>query len=238
MRHNEKRMKDKPATPFIVAIDGPAGAGKSTVAAHLARRFGLLNLETGAMYRALALKALRTGTDPDDAPAMELLTRSTRIELEPADTGNRVLLDGDDVTHEVRTPEVTAAASRVSVHGPVREWMVAAQRALADHATTGVVMEGRDIGTVVFPNAPVKLFLDASPEARGERRFEQGGAAVTREAVVQDMQERDRRDRSREQSPLVAAADAVLVNTTYLTLSEVLSRTAAIVAARIAHSTA
>ncbi len=231
-------MKDKAANPFVVAIDGPAGAGKSTVAAHLASRFSLLNLETGAMYRALALKALRTGTDPDDAPAMEVLTRSTRIELEPADTGNRVLLDGDDVTQDLRTPEVTAAASRVSVHGPVREWMVAAQRALADHATTGVVMEGRDIGTVVFPDAQVKLFLDASPEARGERRFEQGGTAASREAVVQDMQERDRRDRSREQSPLVAAADAVLVDTTNLTLSEVLARTTAIVAARIAHPAA
>lgn len=227
-------MTDQPAahSPFVVAIDGPAGAGKSTVAAHLARRFGLLNLETGAMYRALALKALRGNIHPEDATAAERLTHVTRIELQPADTGNRVLLDGADVTGEVRTPEVTAAASRISVHGAVRDWMVAAQRALATHAAAGVVMEGRDIGTVVFPDAAVKIFLDASPEARGERRYEQGGAAQeSREAIVQEMQERDRRDRSRQQSPLVAAPDAVVVDTTGLSLPEVLDRTEAIVAA-------
>ncbi len=184
------------------------------------------------MYRALALKALRGGTDPDDAAAVTALTHTTRIELQPQATGNRVLLDGVDVTGEVRMSEVTAAASRVSVHGPVREWMVAAQRALAGTASSGVVMEGRDIGTVVFPDAPVKIFLDASPEARGERRFEQAGpAAASREAVVQDMRERDRRDRSREQSPLVPAPDAVLVDTTSLSLPEVVAMAEAIVAA-------
>ena len=231
-----KRMTDtaSPPAPFVVAIDGPAGAGKSTVAAHLARRFSLLNLETGAMYRALALKALRNGTDPDDAAAITALTSNTRIDLKPAPTGNRVLLDGVDVTGDVRTPAVTAAASRVSVHGPVRVWMVAAQRALARDAAGGIVMEGRDIGTVVFPDALVKIFLDASPEARGERRFEQGGdPALSREAVVHDMQERDRRDRSREQSPLVPAPDAVLVDTTGLSLPEVLATAEAIVAAHL-----
>lgn len=188
------------------------------------------------MYRALALKALRTGTDPDDASAMERLTEGAHIDLKPTDSGNRVLLDGSDVTGALRTPEVTAAASRVSVHGPVRAWMVAAQRTLAENATSGVVMEGRDIGTVVFPDAPVKIFLDASPETRGERRFEQGGtAAESKAALVLDMQERDRRDRSREQSPLVPAPDAVLVDTTDLSLEQVLARTEALVAAR--HST-
>jgi cytidylate kinase len=219
---------------LVVAIDGPAGAGKSTVAAHLARRFGLLNLETGAMYRALALKALRSGTAMDDGDAVLALTQSTRIVLEPQPDGNRVLLDGVEVTDELRVPEVTAAASHVSVHGPVRAWMVTAQRALGLGAETGVVMEGRDIGTVVFPDAAVKIFLDASAEARGDRRYaQQPTASESREALVSEMQARDSRDRSREQSPLRPADDAVLLDTTGLSVDEVLQRTEALVAQRI-----
>lgn len=214
---------------FIVAIDGPAGAGKSTVAAHLASRFGLLNLETGAMYRALAFKALASGIAVDDGLAVLKLTGSTGIRLEPGPQGNRVLLDGADVAGRIRTPEITAAASHISVHGPVREWMVTAQRTLGSESVTGIVMEGRDIGTVVFPQADVKLFLDASLESRGDRRFAQG-TAESKNAVLNDMRARDDRDRSREQSPLMPAADAILLDTTALTLEQVLVRVESIVA--------
>lgn len=217
---------------LIVAIDGPAGAGKSTVAAHLANRFGLLNLETGGMYRALALKAQRAGVPCDSSTAMQALTQSTSITLQPGPTGNVVLLDGEDVTGTIRGAEVTVAASRVSVHGPVRQWMVAAQRSLARLSPTGIVMEGRDIGTVVFPEADLKIFLDASLEARGDRRFAQQPAQQgSLEAVLRSMRDRDDRDRSREQSPLQPAEDAVLLNTTTLSLDQVLSRTEELVAA-------
>lgn len=219
-------------SPIIVAIDGPAGAGKSTVAADLARRFGLLNLETGAMYRALALKATEQGTPQGDPAAMTALTATTRIVLQPGESGNRVLLDGRDVTALLRTPEITAAASRVSVHPDVRHWMVAAQRAMGEAAPTGVVMEGRDIGTVVFPNATVKIFLDASVEARGDRRFLQtaGGAPdEERAAITREIAARDDRDRSREASPLRPAEDAVRLDTTGMTLEEVLARAADLV---------
>lgn len=214
---------------LIVAIDGPAGAGKSTLAAHLARRFGLLNLETGAMYRALALKAIERDLDFDDAEAMLQLCLSTQISLQPAREGNRVLLDRVDVTRRVRAADVTAAASRVSVHPAVRAWMVEQQRALG--RAGGVVMEGRDIGTEVFPDAEVKIFLDADPSVRGSRRFQQltptlaaSASPETEEAVVRELQERDRRDRTRADSPLRPAEDAVLIDSTGMTLDEVLAK--------------
>lgn len=214
----------------VIAIDGPAGAGKSTVAAHLARTFGLLNLETGAMYRALALKCQRAGIDPDQAEDVSALTETTRIQLEPRPEGNRVMLDGDDVTVGLRTPEITALASRVSVHPAVRHWMVAEQRAMGEHG--GVVMEGRDIGTEVFPHADLKLFLDASAEKRGERRFEQqaGSTSETLEQTVQEIKERDARDRTRTESPLRPADDAVLIDTTFLSLEEVIRKAESLVA--------
>jgi len=163
------------ARKIIVAIDGPAGAGKSTVARHLARHFGLLNLETGAMYRAFALKALRAGLPLDGGAALEALAAQTSIRLEPGDEHNRVLLDGEDVTSLLRNPTVTDAASRVSVFPTIRAWMVRLQQQLGVEG--GVVMEGRDIGTVVFPQAEVKIFLDAAPEVRGLRRYDQLGPA-------------------------------------------------------------
>ena len=230
-------MKDMPALtpapsqprPLIIAIDGPAGAGKSTVAAHLARRFSLLNLETGAMYRALALKAIQSGVSQDNAAAVTELTSSTQIVLRPGDGGNCVMLDGQDVTAQLRNPAITAAASRVSVHPEVRQWMVRAQRAMGEAAPTGVVMEGRDIGTVVFPDATLKIFLDASVETRGDRRFQQNTGGEGREAITREIAARDERDRSRESSPLRPADDAVCIDTTTMTLDEVLARAAELV---------
>src|SRR5215469_7344497 len=155
----------------IIAIDGPAGAGKSTLAAHLARRFGFLNLETGAMYRALALKAIENDYAFDEEDPLVDLASQTRITLEPEIEGNRVLLDGIDVSRRIREADVTSAASKISVHPRLRAWMVQQQRALGQAG--GVVMEGRDIGTAVFPDAEVKIFLDAAPEVRGNRRYRQ-----------------------------------------------------------------
>jgi len=221
------------ARKIIVAIDGPAGAGKSTVARHLARHFGLLNLETGAMYRAFALKALRAGLPLDGGAALEALAAQTSIRLEPGDEHNRVLLDGEDVTSLLRNPTVTDAASRVSVFPTIRAWMVRLQQQLGVEG--GVVMEGRDIGTVVFPQAEVKIFLDAAPEVRGLRRYDQLGPAppVQPEEVIRDLRARDERDRNRADSPLKPAADAVLLDSTALTLEEVVQAAEAIVATRI-----
>ncbi len=213
----------------IIAIDGPAGAGKSTVARHLAQHFGLLNLETGAMYRAFALKAIMCDQDFDDSCALERLARDTTIALEPDRFGNRVYLDGQDVTERIRDSDVTQGASRVSVHPAIRAWMVDLQRDLGRRG--GVVMEGRDIGTVVFPDADVKVFLDASPEARGQRRYEQNSANGVIAAssgepslVFRELRERDERDRNRANSPLQPAPDAVIIDSTSMTLNEVLSR--------------
>jgi CMP/dCMP kinase len=228
---------------LIIAIDGPAGAGKSTVAKHLAAHFGLLNLETGAMYRAFALKALRSGIDPEEAAALVRLAASTAIVLVATPAGNRVLLDRADVTEKIRDAEVTQAASKVSVHPAIRSWMVDLQREMG--RAGGVVMEGRDIGTVVFPDADIKFFLDASPEARSQRRYEQASGPVafesapasegiSQEAIARELRERDDRDRNRAQSPLRPAPDAVIVDSTFLTLDQVLERIESIVRERLA----
>jgi cytidylate kinase len=211
-------------TQLIVAIDGPAGAGKSTVAARIAARYGLLNLETGAMYRAFALKAIQTDSDLDDREELGRLAERTRIRLMPAALGNRVFLDEVEVTKRIREPDVTAAASRVSVHPGIRQWMVAMQRLLG--ASNGIVMEGRDIGTTVFPNAQVKIFLDAATEVRGQRRYQQNGpgAAQQPESILEQLRERDRRDRTRAESPLAAAPNAVIIDSTHLSLEEVVAR--------------
>ncbi len=220
-------------TQPVIAIDGPAGAGKSTLASHLARKFGFINLETGAMYRALAYKAIDSDLDLDDEASLVELCQHTRIALEPVRDGNRVLLDGRDVSRRIRDADVTAAASRASVHPKVREWMVAQQRTLG--AAGGVVMEGRDVGTAIFPDAEVKIFLDAKPEVRGSRRYRQVASSeheaipVTEGAVLQEMQARDERDRNRAESPLRAAEDAIRIDSTALSLDEVLARSEEIV---------
>jgi cytidylate kinase len=219
----------------IVAIDGPAGAGKSTLAAYLARRFGFLNLETGAMYRAFALKALEQAVPLDDEPALLDLTKSTEILLDsPSDEDTRVLLDGHDVSSRIRDKDVSDAASRISVHPAVRAWLVRKQQAMG--AAGGVVMEGRDIGTHVFPDADVKIYLDADSNVRGQRRFLQqaaAGNAQTAESALAAVKERDQRDRSRTASPLEPAADAIHMDSTAMTLEEMCQRAEELVREKI-----
>jgi len=208
---------------LVIAIDGPAGSGKSTIAARLAKKLGYVNLESGAMYRALALKALEQQVPLDDGDALRKLADATIIQLEARGEGNRVLLDGRDVSQRIREADVTAAASRLSVHPPVRQLMVARQRELGKDG--GVVMEGRDIGTAVFPDAEVKIFLDADAKIRAERRILQNGSHSPEEAhrVLAELATRDQRDRTREASPLVPAPDAVIVDTTHKSIDEVVS---------------
>jgi cytidylate kinase len=230
--HAGARSSDR---KLVIAIDGPAGSGKSTLAALLARRYNYINIETGAMYRALAYKAIENGVSLDDEKKLAALAEQSRIELVPDPEGNRVLLDGADITECLRSQEVTDAASKVSVHPAVRKWMVAAQRKMG--AGGGIVMEGRDIGTKVFPDAEVKIFLDAAPEIRGTRRFQQSPAAATQEAsVVAELHARDQRDRTRANSPLVPAPDAVLIDSTYLTLDQVLARAVEVIDARLSRN--
>jgi cytidylate kinase len=190
-------------------------------------------METGAMYRAFALKALRAGLSLEESKNLESLAAETSIRLEPGEDENRVLLDGEDVTGLIRNQVVTAAASRVSVWPAIRAWMVCLQQQMG--AQGGVVMEGRDIGTVVFPRAEVKIFLDAAPEVRGMRRYDQLGSqpAQQPEEVIRDLRDRDLRDRNRANSPLKPASDAVLLDSTQMTLEEVLVAAEAIVAAKL-----
>jgi cytidylate kinase len=205
---------------MVIAIDGPAGAGKSTVARALATELGFTYLDSGAMYRCVALAALQRGADLDDAGAMALLAGSIAISFE----GERVGLDGEDVSAAIREPEVSEASSRVSVHPGVREALVARQRELI--AADRYVAEGRDIGTVVSPGSPLKVFLTASPEERARRRAEQTGEDPA--AVLAAQLERDRRDETREHSALRAAADAVEIDTTSVSEDEVVARIASL----------
>ncbi|HYK51263.1 MAG: (d)CMP kinase [Acidobacteria bacterium] len=221
-------MTDPTPRKLIIAIDGPAGAGKSTIASRIARKLGYVNLESGAMYRALALKAIEWDTSFDDEAALMRLANDSRIELDPSIGGNRVLLDGCDVSTRIRERDVTEAASRVSVHPKVREWMVARQREMG--LGGGVVMEGRDIGTKVFPDADVKIFLDADPVVREQRRLEQQKIqGEPAKAMAAELRERDRRDRTRAVSPLVAAPDAVVVDSTGLSEEQVLEKVEALI---------
>ncbi len=200
---------------LIIAIDGPVGSGKSTVARGVAELLGYTYLDSGAMYRALALKAIRRGVLLSAAAELENLARETHIDLERGADGQKVLLDGEDVTQTIRTAEVSQAASRVALVPGVRQLLVNEQRRAGSRGA--VVMEGRDIGTVVFPHAELKIFLDASVETRAERRWrehQQKGDDFTLAQVVEEVHERDLRDRSRVASPLIRAKDAVLVDNT------------------------
>ncbi len=202
---------------IVIAIDGPAGAGKSTVARQLAAQLSFTYIDTGAMYRALALWAIRTNLDLTDMHRMEQLADAAQIELEPI--ANRVRLNGEDVTEDIRTPAVSEAASQIAPIPAVRRSMVAKQRAIAEQAN--VVMEGRDIGTVVFPEAQVKIFLDADAGERTRRRVDQLGASAEAEAVASEIAQRDARDRTRAEAPLAQAPDAVYVDSTDLSITEV-----------------
>ena len=211
-------MKDK----LIIAIDGPVGSGKSTVARRVAEMLGYVYVDTGAMYRAIALKALRRGVALDAAEVLVELARDTRIDLRAQEGAQRVFLDGDDVTMAIRTPEVSQASSKVAVNPGVRQVLVAEQRRAGQQG--GVVMEGRDIGSVVFPDAQLKIFLTASPEVRAERRWrehEQKGDAIDLGRTLEEIHERDRRDLERSTSPLVRAPDAVVVDSTAMEPEEV-----------------
>lgn len=214
----------------VVAIDGPAGAGKSTIARRLADRLGFTYVDTGAMYRAVALWALRQNIDPGDMHRIEQLALAAEIELFPG----RIQLNGEDVTEEIRRPDVSTGASKVAVIAGVRRAMVAKQRAIGER--TSIVMEGRDIGTVVFPDADVKVYLDAQPRERVRRRLlevQAKGEEVSEETLSQQMRERDRRDSSRPDSPLSQAPDAVYLDTTAMTIEEVEEAILKIVRARV-----
>jgi cytidylate kinase len=210
-----------PARKLIIAIDGPVGSGKSTVARRVAESLGYSYLDSGAMYRALALAALRAGILFDDPAALERLTESTRIDFERHSDGQRVRLHGEDVTDAIRAQEISLAASKVAALAGVRHVLVAEQRRAG--AGGAVVMEGRDIGTVVFPSAELKIFLDASLEVRARRRWlqqqEKNEPAIFERTLV-ETRERDQRDRERVTSPLVRAADAVLVDNTAMDADE------------------
>jgi CMP/dCMP kinase len=210
---------------LIIAIDGPVGSGKSSVARRVAELLGYTFLDSGAMYRALALKALRQGVPLDAPEELEALAGETRIDLEPMGSagagGLRVQLDGADVTEAIRSAEVSQAASKVAVIPGVRRVLVAEQRRAGERG--GVVMEGRDIGTVVFPDADLKIFLEASPEVRAERRWresERKGERIELTRMMEEVRERDRRDRERVTSPLARASDAVVVDNTAMDVEE------------------
>jgi cytidylate kinase len=208
---------------LVIAIDGPVGAGKSTVAKLVARKLGYLYVDTGAMYRAVALKALRSGMDINDPIVMAMLAEATDIQLQQQGDGSvRVFLDGEDVTEAIRTPEVSEASSIVSAHEGVRKVLAERQKAMAELG--GVVMEGRDIQTVIAPDAEVKIFLTASLEERAKRRWlelQQKGISVSYEEVLQEVKERDERDKTRAIAPLRKAPDAVEIDTTGMTPEEV-----------------
>lgn len=204
-----------------IAIDGPAGAGKSTVAKIAAEKLQYTYIDTGAMYRALTLKALRTNTDLDSEQAIAALLKASTIELVPAENGQRVLLDGEDVSEEIRFPTISANVSKVAAHAAMREVMVALQHDMA--ARGGVVMDGRDIGTAVLPQAELKIFMSATVEERARRRFEDNnnrGIASSIEQLQQEIALRDKLDSEREASPLVQAADAIFLDTTALSIDE------------------
>ena len=209
---------------MIIAIDGPSGAGKSTLGKMLAKKLGLLYLDTGAMYRAVALAAMRSGIDLGDAGKVTEAAGSAKIELKGEPDLLRIFLNGDDVSEEIRTLEIAQAASVVSTISEVRKTMVDLQRRLGERDPAGCVLEGRDIGSVVFPNADIKFFLTARPEARARRRFEEDrskGRVSTYEQTLAEINERDERDVARTDSPLTISEDAVVIDTSELDLSEV-----------------
>ena len=237
-------MKSQPLTgvkgkdhrsSLVIAIDGPAGAGKSTVARLLAARLGYLYLDTGALYRGLAWKVRRAGCDPHDGPAVERLLDRTTIDVRhDLDGGMAVLVDGKDVTSELREPEVSALASMISVLPAVRDWLLPVQRRIG--AQGAVVAEGRDIGTRVFPSADVKFYLEAKTEVRARRRYQEllaAGRGVSLAETRDDLQARDLRDETRTHAPLRRADDAVMIDTSDLEVDAVLNHMLSAIAAKL-----
>lgn len=215
---------------LIIAIDGPSGVGKSTLSKLLSRELGYLNLDTGAMYRTVAFAASRQGIDANDYDALQKLCENIVIEFARSDGEERVLLNGEDVSSDIRTPEISLLTAAVAACPEVREAMVARQRELG--AEGGVVLEGRDIGTVVFPNAEVKFFLKASAEVRGQRRFlelQANGVGVGLARTIAEVKARDNADINRSTSPLTQAEDAVVIDTSELDISQVLTQMLAVI---------
>jgi len=220
---------------MIIAIDGPSGAGKSTLGKMLAKKFGLLYLDTGAMYRAVALSVLRKGVDFTQEDRIAEIAETAKIDLVGEPDSMTVWLDGDDVTAEIRTFEVAQAASVVSTISDVRRVMVDHQRQIGLSAPNGCVLEGRDIGSVVFPNADFKFFLTAKPEARARRRYEEDkakGLISTYEQTLAEINQRDERDVSRKDSPLTIPEDATVIDTSELDLTEVFEHMLAVIGER------
>lgn len=218
---------------IIVAIDGPSGSGKSTVAKRLAGRLGYMYIDTGAMYRAVALQAKRDNIDINDSAALIRLCESVKLEFVPDNGGLRTILNGEDVSEAIRTPEMSMAASDISARKEVRQALLSLQRRMGENG--GVVLEGRDVGTVIFPNAEAKFFLDASLEERGKRRYKElaaKGMDVTLEQTVEDVRKRDINDSSREIAPLKMADDAVLVDSTNIGVEEVVEKMIEVIKAR------
>lgn len=219
---------------LVVTIDGPAGAGKSTVAKRLAVRLGYLYLETGALYRAVAWKVRGTGVDPSESQAVADLLTGTRMTMEPTDAQARVFVDSKDVTAEIRTPEISRIASVISAIPAVREWLLPLQRRIG--ASGGVVAEGRDLGTRVFAAADVKFFLEAGAEVRAARRHRElaaAGQTVPLDQTREELETRDERDRSRDVAPLVPAPDAHVIDTSALDVDQVVDRMMAVIATKL-----
>lgn len=225
---------------MIIAIDGPSGAGKSTLGKMLAQKLNLLYIDTGAMYRAVGLAVLESRTDFTNEKEIAEITRNSKIELVGTPENLRIFLNGRDVSDEIRTNEIGQAASVVSSISEVRKILVEHQRTLGKNTEKGCVLDGRDIGTVVFPKADIKFFLTASPEARANRRFledSQKGIASTYEQTLTEINHRDDRDTSREDSPLTVAEDAFLIDTSNLNLDETITEMLKIIDNRLDKST-